>query len=281
MMSMLPPPPPGIPPVGWHDRDGPRYFDGRSWTPPLDRPSDPTVAPGSSGGLREALLALAVLLLSLLAGGLGYAVGEELGLPEWISIGVLTVVGYVPPLVWSLRRMGRRLGRGLSAGRSVIGRPRLADVGIGALVWLSAVVAQAVLAAALLGLGVEIGSNTDGLFEDRGLTLTVIITAVAAVVAAPLVEEVVFRGVILPALVPRLGRVVAVVTQAIVFGAVHVDPSGSGGLGLAIVLSGVGAVFGAATLLTGRLWPSIIGHALFNGVVLAVVLVAGPEVLGS
>ncbi|MGB1824757.1 MAG: hypothetical protein ACPHO9_09300, partial [Ilumatobacteraceae bacterium] len=138
---MLPPPPPGIPPVGWHDRDGPRYFDGRSWTPPLDRPSDPTVAPGSSGGLREALLALAVLLLSLLAGGLGYAVGEELGLPEWISIGVLTVVGYVPPLVWSLRRMGRRLGQGLSAGRSVIGRPRLADVGIGALVWLSAVVA--------------------------------------------------------------------------------------------------------------------------------------------
>ncbi|MEL0041555.1 MAG: CPBP family intramembrane glutamic endopeptidase, partial [Ilumatobacter sp.] len=89
------------------------------------------------------------------------------------------------------------------------------------------------------------------------------------------------RGVILPALVPRLGRVVAVVTQAIVFGAVHVDPSGSGGLGLAIVLSGVGAVFGVATLLTGRLWPSIIGHALFNGVVLAVVLVAGPEVLGS
>ncbi len=280
-MSMLPPPPPGIPPVGWHDRDGPRYFDGRSWTPPLDRPSDPTVAPGSSGGLRDALLALAVLLLSLLAGGLGYAVGEELGLPEWISIGVLTVVGYVPPLVWSLRRMGRRLGQGLSAGRSVIGRPRLADVGIGALVWLSAVVAQAVLAAARLGLGVDIGSNTDGLFEDRGLTLTVIITAVAAVVAAPLVEEVVFRGVILPALVPRLGRVVAVVTQAIVFGAVHVDPSGSGGLGLAIVLSGVGAVFGVATLLTGRLWPSIIGHALFNGVVLAVVLVAGPELLGS
>ncbi|MGB1727062.1 MAG: hypothetical protein ACPHIW_02815 [Ilumatobacteraceae bacterium] len=130
------------------------------------RSIDPPVAPGSSGGLREALLALAVLLLSLLAGGLGYAVGEELGLPEWISIGVLTVVGYVPPLVWSLRRMGRRLGQGLSAGRSVIGRPRLADVGIGALVWLSAVVAQAVLAAALLGLSGVIQPLLDGLIFE-------------------------------------------------------------------------------------------------------------------
>jgi len=280
-MTMLPPPPPGTPPVGWHDRNGPRYFDGRSWLPPLDRPADPTVVPGSAGGLREAALALVVLLASLLAGGLGYAIGEEIGLPEWVSISVLTLVGYAPPLVWALKRMGRRLGGGVAEGRAVLGRPRLVDVGSGALVWLSAVIAQAVMAAMLLGLGVEIGSNTDGLLDERGWSPTLVVTVLAAVIAAPLVEEILFRGVILPALVPRLGRVLAVLAQAIVFGAVHVDPSGSAGPGLVVVLSAVGAVFAVATLLTGRLWPAIVGHALFNGVVLIVVIVAGPEFLGS
>lgn len=280
-MTNFPPPPLGTPPVGWHDNDGLRYFDGRSWHPPLGESVSADVVPPANGGLREALLALAVLLGSLLLGGVGYAVAEEVGLPEWVGIAVLTLVGYTPPLVWSLRRLGRRVGRGLSAGRSVIGRPRTTDIAKGALVWVSAVVAQAMVAAALLGLGVEVGSNTEGLFDDSGLSAALLVTAFAAVVAAPVVEEIVFRGVILPALVPRLGRAFAVITQGVVFGAVHVDPSGSAGVGLVVVLAAVGVVFGMATLLVGRLWPAIIGHALFNGVVLAVVLIAGPEVLGG
>jgi membrane protease YdiL (CAAX protease family) len=280
-MTNLPPPPLGTLPVGWHHNDGLRYFDGRSWQPPLGDPVTSTTMPPATGGLREAFLALSVLLLSLLAGGVGFAVVEEVGLPEWLGIAILTFVGYAPPLVWSLRRLGARAAGGLATGRAVIGRPRPSDVAKGALVWVSAVVAQAMVAAALLGFGVEIGSNTEGLFDDSGFTAALLLTAFAAVVAAPVVEEVVFRGVILPALVPRLGRVFAVVAQAVVFGAVHVDPTGSAGVGLVVVLSAVGAVFGAATLITGRLWPAIIGHALFNGVVLAVVLIAGPEVLGG
>ncbi|MDA2973779.1 MAG: CPBP family glutamic-type intramembrane protease [Actinomycetota bacterium] len=280
-MTNLPPPPTGTPPVGWHNNGGLRYFDGRSWQPPLEESVASGSMPSASGGLREASLALAVLLLSLLAGGVGFAVAEELGLPEWMGIAILTLVGYGPPLVWALRRLGRRVGGGVASGRSLIGRPRPADVAKGALVWVSAVVAQAMVAAALLGLGVEIGSNTEGLFDDSGLTAALLVTAFAAVVAAPVVEEVVFRGVILPALVPRVGRVFAVVVQAVVFGAVHADPSGSAGAGLVVVLAAVGAVFGVAALITGRLWPVILGHALFNGVVLAVVLIAGPDVLGG
>jgi membrane protease YdiL (CAAX protease family) len=43
-------------------------------------------------------------------------------------------------------------------------------------------------------------------------------------------------------------------------------------LGLVVILTGVGAVFGAAAHFLGRIAPTIIAHAIFNGVVLTLVL---------
>ena len=67
--------------------------------------------------------------------------------------------------------------------------------------------------------------------------------------------------------------VAAVVLQGLLFGAAHVGTAdGVGNIGLAVVLAGVGVVFGGAAYLLRRIGPTILAHAIFNGVVLIIVL---------
>jgi membrane protease YdiL (CAAX protease family) len=65
----------------------------------------------------------------------------------------------------------------------------------------------------------------------------------------------------------------AIGLQGVLFGVAHVDPvRGVGNVGLALVLSGVGVAFGVSAYLARRLGPTVIAHAIFNGVVMAIVL---------
>ena len=151
--------------------------------------------------------------------------------------------------------------------------PRWADIGWGPVIWLAALGAQMAMAALVVGLDVPISSNTDGVTElqaDRTYIVSLVITAV---IAAPIVEEMVFRGVVLRGLRSRMPVVVAIVLQGLLFGAAHIDPiRGAGNLGLVMVLSGVGIAFGAAAVLLRRIGPTIVAHAIFNGAVLLIVL---------
>ena len=65
----------------------------------------------------------------------------------------------------------------------------------------------------------------------------------------------------------------AIAVQAVVFGAAHAAPVfGMGNIGLVIVLSGVGAALGVGTYLLRRIGPAIIAHAIFNAVVVTLIL---------
>lgn len=83
---------------------------------------------------------------------------------------------------------------------------------------------------------------------------------VAVVFVAPVVEEFIFRGLVMN----RLSRVMpgwlAVVLSAAVFGACHGHPVW---FAYAFVL---GAVFGFIDLRAGSIWPSILGHVAFNAI---------------
>jgi hypothetical protein len=71
----------------------------------------------------------------------------------------------------------------------------------------------------------------------------------------------------------RLGAMATVILQAVFFGAAHFDPvRGTGNIGLVMVLSSVGAAFGLGAYLLRRIGPTIVAHAIFNGVVLIIVL---------
>jgi len=149
---------------------------------------------------------------------------------------------------------------------------RWSDLGWGPLTWLAAVLSQSVLAAAVLVFDIPLSSNIDGAGDFDTDRSYLIATLVAAVIAAPIVEEIVFRGLVMRGFLSRMGPVAAISLQGVLFGVAHVDPvRGTGNIGLAMVLSGVGVALGAAAYFTHRLGPTVIAHAIFNGVVLTIV----------
>ena len=221
--------------------------------------------------LPAAIGAIVVLTVSLLASK--YLLDAVIGFdwPVVVYVTLLGVVGYGPSLVW-VRYASHRWGSGRMF-HDVGLRPRLADLGWGPVVWLAAIGTQVAIGALVLGLGIPLSNNTDGIGEltdDRTYVVSLVITAV---VAAPFVEEIVFRGLVLRGLRSRMPVVAAVALQAVLFGVAHADPvRGVGNIGLVLVLSGVGAAFGGAAYLLRRIGPTIVAHAIFNGVVLVLVL---------
>jgi membrane protease YdiL (CAAX protease family) len=238
-------------------------------TSPIDAPSSPPVE--STLPVVAAIGAIAVLTSSLVASKYLLDAVVDLGWPVAVYVLLLATVGYGPSVWWcwyaSRRWATGRLGPDIGLS------PRWADLGWGPVVWLGALGAQVAAAALVIALGLPIVSNTNAISDvdvDRTYVVSIVITAV---IAAPFVEEMVFRGVVMRGLRSRLHLVVVVVLQGVLFGAAHVDPvRGVGNVGLVVVLSSVGIAFGVATALLRRLGPAIVAHALFNGVVLLVVL---------
>jgi hypothetical protein len=92
----------------------------------------------------------------------------------------------------------------------------------------------------------------------------------SVVIGAPLAEETVFRGYLLPALRQRMGLGLALGVQAVLFSLVHGDPVGF----LPRVL--LGLVFGCLVTLTGSIWSSVFAHALNNGISTVLFFAYGP-----
>jgi uncharacterized protein len=83
---------------------------------------------------------------------------------------------------------------------------------------------------------------------------------------APLVEELVFRGLLYGWLAGRWGTVVAWIVSSLAFAAAHVE------LAHIILVLPLGLWFGWLRRRTGSLWPSLVSHMVNNG--LAVVAAA-------
>ena len=263
-------PPPTTAPAGWYPdptNGGTRYFDGRMWAPiqPVfeEREAHPQLP------LRAAIGALGVLVASLLVGRTLGALLAELG-PDVFGFAVAVVIGYGPSLMWAWY-VARRWGGGSPS--SVGFKFRWSDLGWGPLTWLSAIASQLVMYGLVVLFHIPITSNVEDV-SDPGITrIYQVATVLAAVVAAPFVEELVFRGVVLRGFLSRLGPVPAIALQGLLFGFAHADPvRGAGNLGLGLVLSGVGVALGTSAYLLRRIGPTIVAHAIFNGVVLLIIL---------
>ena len=268
-------PPSGVP-AGWYPdpfgAPADRYYDGHQWTDhvrghfrPVERSAPATL------DIRAAIGAAVVLLVSLLTSR--YAI-DWLVRYEWpiaIYTGIAVVLGYGPSVAWCAIAV-RRWGTGRFCEDTGL-RVRWADLGWGPVVWIAAISAQFASIIVIEAFGIPLRSNTEGL-SDFGRDRTYVISIlVAAVVAAPIVEELVFRGVMLRGLCSRMTAALAVAVQGVVFGLAHVDPvRGRGNIGLALMLAAVGTVFGGAAYLLRRIGPTMIAHAILNAVVLAVVL---------
>src|SRR5690606_18487039 len=244
-------PPPTTAPAGWYPdavSRGLRYFDGVRWHDPVVS----SVGSSVGSGLGEhgfafeeveehphlpvsvALGALAVLVVSLVV---GKSVVEALAGRDWplvVYIAISALLSYGPSIGWLWYVRGR-----WGSGRfGAIGwRFRWVALAWGPITWAAAIGVQILLAAAVLVFDIPLSSNVDSISDGDADRAYLVATAIAAVIAAPIVEELVFRGLVLRGLLSRLGPVLAVGLQGVLFGVAHVDPArGVGNLGLAIVL---------------------------------------------
>ena len=90
--------------------------------------------------------------------------------------------------------------------------------------------------------------------------LALALLLLTAVVLAPLFEEVIFRGTLLPVLAGRVGSGTAVLLSALVFALAHLS------IGELAPLTVLGIGLGLLRLRGGRLVSCVLMHALWNGV---------------
>lgn len=255
----------------WEGSDTLRWWDGQAWTEhvvvrarePL--PPHPTFPVWAAVG---GLLALAVPLV--LSRPILSAI-VEWNLPIAAYIAITGAIAY-GPTVWWWSIVSRRYGTGRWSADVGL-RVLRADAGWGPLSWVSCLGAQAAVGALVLAFDIPLQGNTDAIRESTKTAAFVIPMVVLAVVLAPFVEEVLFRGIVLRGLLSRMGAAPAIALQAVLFGVAHVDPErGAGNIGLVLVLSAVGAVLGVYTYWKRRLGPAIIGHAILNAVAMTIAL---------
>ena len=124
-----------------------------------------------------------------------------------------------------------------------------------------------------LGVGEEESTNTQ-IISDAADTSSMWVLVIAAVVVAPVVEELFFRGLCLRAIENRFGTTVGVIGSTLLFTVPHfTNPSLAGTAVLFTVIGVVGLGLGVLTVKTGRLGAAIIAHAGFNAVGVLGVLV--------
>ena len=273
-------PPPTTAPAGWYPdptNGGTRYFDGRAWAPV--QPVFETREAHPHLPLAAAMGALGILVGSLLLGRTMGALIAELG-PDVVAFVVAVALGYGPSVMWARYVAGRW---GDSSPSAVGWRFRWSDLGWGPLTWLSAVASQLAMYGLVVLFDIPIASNVEDVSDPDITRVYQVATVVAAVVAAPIVEELVFRGLVLRGFLSRMGPVAAIALQGVLFGFAHSDPvRGAGNLGLGLVLSAVGVALGTSAYLLRRIGPTVVAHAVFNGVVLIIILsgVVDEEELG-
>ncbi|MGH0053002.1 MAG: CPBP family intramembrane glutamic endopeptidase [Sphaerochaetaceae bacterium] len=122
-----------------------------------------------------------------------------------------------------------------------------------------------------------------GQFTNNNLPLdkkfTVLTSAVMlAGISAGVIEEVVFRGIIMTALEKRWNRTIAIFVPSVLFAVLHVlgrqlDFSSV----LLLLISGtcVGVLFSLITIQSGSIWNSVIVHVVWNTIVIGGIVTIG------
>ena len=94
--------------------------------------------------------------------------------------------------------------------------------------------------------------------DDSEYNIIRTLSFVSIVIAAPVVEEILFRGYILDAIRELHGDVMAVLGSSVLFGLLHIEPYVVGMATLG------GIIYGIVRIRSGSLWPSIVSHMLWN-----------------
>jgi membrane protease YdiL (CAAX protease family) len=172
-------------------------------------------------------------------------------------------VGLVGACVVAVRRKGTGSLRDLG-----LVRVRWADPLLGLGFGVAGLVSVGVVLSILNQISPDLlPGNRDDISDPlrHGGTLGVVAVALVAVVGAPFVEELFFRGLVQGTLVSRWGLAIGVTAQAVLFGLVHLSPAaGLGNVGTFVNILVVGMGLGWIRFVSRRLDPGMFAHATYN-----------------
>ena len=247
-----------------------RWWDGDAWTAHVVHAQPPrwwggpppTLRPGAGWSMVAAVVALWVLIRTT-----SEPVADAIGPTATIAAGYAVLFGGMGLVAWWVSGVfgtgDRRRDLGLEARALDL---LLLPVGAVSLLILEGIVGTLVRAG-----DVPMRSNGESVAQLRDHPGTFAVLVVAAVVAAPIFEEICFRGVIQRSLASKVPAAVAVLGSSVLFGLYHSTPEfGVGNLGQAIVLGVLGLALGTLAHLTGRLAPSMLAHAGLNALILSI-----------
>jgi membrane protease YdiL (CAAX protease family) len=276
------------PPPAWYvdpgDRSRLRYWDGDRWTTWVSvrgqTQQAPITAEDAERVWRERTdlraqwpgwVAAVALVAAVVAGAMAtgaVAAGDALGLDSDVAELSLAMVGLYTGLLGTCWLVHRHLGTGQGF---------FADYGLAyqrgdwwrGLIGSFAARAGAIVMSlfALLWSEDFVGTDVDSTYEDEVvLTLSlVLLFAVVAVVLAPIIEELFFRGLLMRSLETVAPAWVALTVQAVVFGLAHVTVDlGAGNVGVVAAITAAGLALGIVARRFNRLAPAMFAHAWFN-----------------
>jgi membrane protease YdiL (CAAX protease family) len=216
---------------------------------------------GMAIGLVVAVVGAIVLVLVVII-ATGRTPSTNPGHPLTVAIEVIFYAACGSFAWWRLRTTGRNPLR-KPTGHDI----RVILIGIAALVLVrTALVVQ--LMATHQTKHVQTGlEHFDVVTKNPTITaIGVALTLLTLVVLGPIVEEIVFRGLLFGALAPRLGVLAAALITALLFGAIHGD------LVLFPALAALGFIAALAYAATGNLVVAIALHTINNSLGAAVLV---------
>lgn len=189
-----------------------------------------------------------------------------------IAVATATNLAFVPLLVLARRRLLVPAGLGFGAGLGLVPSRRAVIPLAGVLLVLLAAGQAGEWALGWAGRALDLSAHWTEWFDRDlawGTTPVVALELFDTVVLTPVVEEILFRGLLFATLRTRLGLGASAVLSAAIFAVAH----GYGVLGFAAVFWS-GVLWAVAYEKTGSLLPSIAAHAVDNlGASLALLLV--------
>lgn len=266
-----------------------RYWNGWAWTsgvvirgqvverPLLHPPSGPLRETMPEFPLRAGLMGLGGFAIGLLAAA-GLALGADaVDLPRIVRL-LVSQAALWGALLGTCLLVSRRYASGRLAqdfGLSL----RPSDLSWGLLMSVLARVAGFIALIPFLLGSKRLLQGAGQPYEDLlGDPATLIAFAVLAILGAPLVEELFFRGLLQGSMVRSVGTAGAIAIQAVLFGLAHFDPTlGVRSFAVVAAITAAGVVFGIAAWWR-RLGTSVMAHMFFN--MIAVLFLVGRE-LGS
>lgn len=118
------------------------------------------------------------------------------------------------------------------------------------------------------------GSKTELDLLIESSMYTRVATALVAVATAPLVEEVIYRGVMYPAVEKVMGTGFAIAVVSLLFAGVHVWQYRHN-VGVILVITILSFTLTLARAVSGKLLPSFIIHLVFNGIQSVLIVLSG------